>query len=85
MRGNWTRIIQRTQAINSFPCGSTVKNPPAILEPPVIRVQSLDWENPLEEGMATHSSILSSRIPWIEESGVYSPWGPQELDTTEVT
>ena len=48
-------------------------------------VRSLGWENPLEEGMATHSSILTSRIPWIEESGVYSPWGPQELDTTEVT
>ena len=31
-------------------------------------VQSLGWEDPLEKGMATHSSILAWRIPWIEES-----------------
>ena len=38
----------------------TVKNPPAILE---TWVRSLGWEEPLEEGMATHSSILTWRIP----------------------
>ena len=32
-------------------------------------VQSLGWEDPLEEGMATHSSILAWRIPWTEEPG----------------
>ena len=32
-------------------------------------VQSLGWENPLEKGMATHSSILGWRIPWTEETG----------------
>ena len=32
-------------------------------------VRSLDWEDPLEEGMATHSSILAWRIPWKEEPG----------------
>jgi len=37
-----------------------VKNPPAMQE---IWVQSLSWENPLEEGTATHSSILAWRIP----------------------
>ena len=37
-----------------------VKNPPAMWE---TWVQSLDWEDPLEEGMATHSSILAWRIP----------------------
>ena len=31
--------------------------------------QSLDWEDPLEKGMATHSSILAWRIPWTEEPG----------------
>ena len=39
---------------------------------PVIRktaVQSLDWEDPLEKGMATHFSILAWRIPWTEEPG----------------
>jgi len=33
------------------------------------QVQSLSWENPLEEGVATHSSILAWRIPWTEELG----------------
>ena len=42
----------------------TVKNPPAMRE---TWVQSLDWEDPLEEGMTTHSSILAWRIPWTEE------------------
>ena len=37
-----------------------VKNPPAVQE---TWVQSLDWEDPLEEGMATHSSILAWRMP----------------------
>ena len=43
-----------------------VKNPPAMQE---IRVQSLSWEDALEKGMATHSSILAWRIPWREEPG----------------
>ena len=34
-----------------------------------MRVQALGWEDPLEEGMAIHSSILAWRIPWIEEPG----------------
>ena len=41
-----------------------VKNPPAVQE---TWVQSLGQKDPLEEGMATHSSILAWRIPWIEE------------------
>jgi len=50
-----------------FPSGSSVRNPPAIQE---IQVRSLSWEDPLEEGMATHSSIiLAWRIPWTEEPG----------------
>ena len=47
-----------------FPGGSAVKNLPAIWE---TWVQSLGWEDPLEEGMATHSSILAWRSPWAEE------------------
>ena len=46
-------------------------------------VRSLGWEEPLEEGMATHSSILAWRIPWTEELTGLSPWGHKELDTTE--
>ena len=41
------------------------------------------WEDPLEEGMATHSSILAWRIPWTEEPGSYSPYGRKESDMPE--
>ena len=45
---------------------------------------NLGWEDPLEKGMATHSSILVWRIPWTEEPGrLYSPWGYKESNTTE--
>ena len=42
-----------------------------------------DQEDPLEEEMATHSSILAWRIPWTEESGNLQPMGCKELDKTE--
>ena len=42
------------------------------------RVQSLSQEDALEEGMATHSSILAWEIPWIEESGDMQSMGSQE-------
>ena len=51
------------------PGGSTVNNSPAMQEPQEMRVQFLDQENPLEEEMATRSSVLSWRIPWTEEPG----------------
>ena len=51
-----------------------VKNPPAMQE---TLVQSLGWEDPLEEGMATHSSILAWRIPWTEEPGRLQSTGSQ--------
>ena len=43
-----------------------VKNLPTMQE---TRIQSLSWEDPLEKGMAMHSSILAWRIPWTEEPG----------------
>ena len=47
-------------------------------------VQSLGQKDPLEEGTATHSSILAWRIPWPEEpGGLYSPWGRRESNTNE--
>ena len=49
-----------------------VKNLPAMWE---TWVQSLGWEDPLEEGMATHSSILAWRIPWMEEPGMLQSMG----------
>ena len=51
-----------------------VKNLPAMQE---TWVQSLDWEDLLEKGKATHSSILAWRIPW-----TVCPWGHKESDTT---
>ena len=53
-----------------------VKNPPAMWE---IWVQSLGWEDPLEEGMATHSSILAWRIPWTEKPGGLQSMGSQRV------
>ena len=47
------------------------------------RVRSLGWENPLEDGMATHSRILAWEIPWTEVLAGYPPWGSKELDATE--
>ena len=46
-------------------------------------VQSLDLEDPMEEEMATHSSILAWRIPWTEEPGGLQSMGHKESDTTE--
>ena len=60
-----------------------VKNPGAKQETWDL-AQSLDWEDPLEEGMATHSSILAWRIPMDSGSLVgYSPGGHKESDVTE--
>ena len=56
----------------------TVKNSPAMWK---TWVRFLGWEDSLEKGSATHSSILAWRIPWTEE--LYSPWGHKESDTTE--
>ena len=55
-----------------------VKNLPTVQE-----VRSLGWEDLLEKGMATHSSILAWRTPWIEEPGGSKSMGHKELDTTE--
>ena len=63
-----------------IPCGSVVKNLPAMQE---TWVQSLSWEDPPEKGMATHSNILAWRIPWTESLVGYDPWGCKESDITE--
>ena len=57
----------------------SVKNLPAMQE---TQVWFLGWENPLEKELATHSSILAWRIPWIEEPGRLQSLGSQESDTT---
>ena len=43
------------------------------------QVQSLGWEDPLEKGMATHSSFLAWKIPWTEEPGGIQSMGPQRV------
>ena len=57
-----------------------VKNLPTVQE---TRVQSLGQDNPLEKGMAAHSSILAWRIPWTEEPGRLQSMGPKEMDMTD--
>ena len=64
-------------------CGSVVKNLPAMQEKQEMRVPSLGWEDPLEEEMATHCSILAWKIPWTEEPGGLQPMGLQR-DMTEL-
>ena len=54
----------------------TVKNPPAMQE---TWVRSLGCDDPLEEDMATHSSILACRIPWTEEPGRLQSMGSQRV------
>ena len=54
----------------------TAKNPPAMQE---TRVQSLDLEDPLEKGMATHSGFLAWRIPLTEETGGLQSTGSQRV------
>ena len=60
-----------------------VKNPPAnagdIKDAGSMRVQSLGWEDPLEDGMATHASILAWRILWTEEPGGLWSIGSQRV------
>ena len=57
-----------------FLSGSVVKNPPANAN-----VGSLGWEDPLEKGMAVHSSILAWEIPWTEEPGRLQSTGSQRV------
>ena len=66
-----------TVFIKGFPSGSAVKNLPAMQE---TNVQSLDWEDPLEKEMATHSSILAWKIPGkTEEPGRLQSMGLQRV------
>ena len=72
----WRRDRLPTPVFLGFPYDSVVKNMPTMRE---TWVQSLDWEDPLEESMATHSSILAWRMPWTEESGGLQSMGLQRI------
>ena len=70
-------ILSRSKG---FPSGSVVKTLPAMQETmQEMRVLYLGQEDPLEEGMATHSSILAWRIPWTEEPGRLQSMGSQRV------
>ena len=72
---NWSDLIWYIKLGASL-VAQMVKNPPAVQK---TWVQSLGWEDPLEEGMATHSSILACRIPWTGEPGGLQPVGLQRV------
>ena len=61
------------------PGGLVVNNSPALQELQEMWVRFLDWEDPLEEGMATHSSILVWRIPWTEKACRLQSSGSQRV------
>ena len=71
----FTSICEQYQ----LPSGSAIENPPAIQKSQEMRVRSLGQEDPLEEGMATHSSIVSWRISWTEEPGGLRSIGSHRL------
>ena len=77
------RILARESTSLTYPTplvAQMVKNLPAVWKS---WVGSQGQEDPLEKGMATHSSILARRIPWTEESGGLQSMESQRVDTTE--
>ena len=74
-----TEQLFRTSPFMDFLSGSTVKNQPAMQEFEETQFRSLGQEDPLEEGMATHSSILPLIIPWTEEPGGLQSMGSQRV------
>ena len=60
----------------SFPDSSAVKNRPVVQE---TQVQSLGWDDPLEEEMTTHSNNLAWEIPWTEDPGELQSMGSQRV------
>ena len=76
-----TRTICFQIAIpQAFLVAQMIKKLPAMQK---TRDRSLGWGDALEKGMATHSSILAWRIPWMRSLVGYSPWSHKESDTTE--
>ena len=69
-----------TNNMMNYMVAQMVKNLPAVQE---TQLQTLGQEDPLENGRATHSSILAWRIPWTEEPGGLQSMGGKESDMTE--
>ena len=70
------RYLEKTMIKEASLVTQSVKNPSAMWE---ALVRSLGWEDPLEKGMATHSSILAWRIPWTEKPGGLQSMGSQRV------
>ena len=68
-----------------FPGGSVIKDPPANAGDEGDTGSALGQEDPLEEEVAAHSSVLAWEIPWTEEPGGLQSWGCKESATTECT
>ena len=87
MKGKWMWEQRRQPSIlpelvksrraTGLPGAASGKGPACQRRRQEIRVRSLGWEDPLEKEMATHSSILDWRIPWMEEPGGLQSVGPQ--------
>ena len=77
---NWTELN-----ILSFPGGASSKEPACECRKHKRLRLNPEWEDPLEKGMATHSSILPWEIPWTEEPDGLQSIGSEECDTTEET
>ena len=75
--GGWDRHKCTTVYKTGLPQGSAVANSPAAQETKETQVRSLGQEDPLEKGMATHSSILA--FPWTEEPGGLQPMGSHRV------
>ena len=67
------------QEVGDYRVAQQVKNLPAMKETEAMGVQSLGQEDPLEESLATHSSILAWRIPWTEKPGGKQPMGSRKV------
>ena len=65
--------------LRGFPGGTSDKEPFCQCRGHESQFRSLGWEDPLEEGMATHSSILAWTIPWTEEPGGLQSIGSQRI------
>ena len=69
-------LMAAERQTGAFQAAQWVRNPPAVQE---MEVQSLGQKDPLEGGMATHSSILAWRITWTEEPSGLQPTGSQKV------
>ena len=72
-------LLNAAESILGFPGGSGVKTSPELQE---MQVQSLVWEDSLEEEMTTRSSLIAGTIPWKEVPGRLQSMGSQESDMT---